>query len=312
MGSPTFYSDRLRGPREPVNSALPAATALGLLSLVQTRLDQNWFAESFPDPCGDGNGVAGTDVGGLRLNLQALVPGTPWPLTDVDSSTSDEVVFDVIEYAAARVARPENGPWHSYYRHYELNFDRQAGATAFRSDVNQMLQRGRAMYELTTAGEVHRTGSPQVQEVQRTLVPATGDALLDGLINEARTRYASHRPDERRIGLEKLWDAFERLKSLEVPGRDKKKESVARLLSRLPGGWRQTVEEEMVALTGLGNTYAIRHFETQTASLPDDAAVDYVYGRMGALLTLLLVSSGRLGSAVVPDSVADDDPFESF
>lgn len=310
MGNPSFYSDRLRGPAEAVNDELPAATALGLLSLVQTRLDQNWFAREFPAPCEDGNGIAGTDVGGLRINLLALVPEAPWPLTRVDVPTTDEVVFDVIEYAAARVARAENGAWHSFLRHHELKFDRDAGRAEFRRDVNQMLQRARAMYELTSAGEVHRTGSPQVQEVQRVMVPATSDALLDGLIDEARTRYASHRAGERRVGLEKLWDAFERLKTIDVPGGDKK-ESVGKLLDHFSGGWRQTVEAEMLELTAIGNTYPIRHFETRTGELPDDAAVDYLYGRMGSLLTLLLRQSGRLGVAAAANAV-DDDPFEGF
>lgn len=171
-----------------------------------------------------------------------------------------------------------------------------------------MLQRGRARFELTVSGEVHRTGTPQVQEVQRTLVPTTGDAQLDDLINDARDRYASHRPDERRVGLERMWDAFERLKTIDLPGRDKKA-STAALLAHLPDGWRQTVDAEMIALTTIGNTYPIRHFETRTTDLPDDAAVDYLFGRMGSLLTLLLFASGRLGTASSDAAYPDEPPF---
>ncbi len=57
----------------------------------------------------------------------------------------------------------------------------------------------------------------------------TGDATLDDLLEASRQKILNRSLDVRRESLEKLWDAWERLKTLE-PGRDKS-ESAGRLVS---------------------------------------------------------------------------------
>jgi hypothetical protein len=56
---------------------------------------------------------------------------------------------------------------------------------------------------------VVRLGRPKL-ELLADLQPDTGDSTLDQLVVDARTRYLSRDPADERIGLEKLWDAFER------------------------------------------------------------------------------------------------------
>lgn len=305
----TFFSDRLNDPPERDLDVLPVHTARGLVGVIETKVTGNWFARTFPESCPDGNGIAGTDTPALQRNLLALVPDAPWPVWDLDGSVTDEVIFDMLEYSAGRVELATDGQWHSFYRHSELNFDAKAGRTAFRDEVNQILQRGRVMYELAEDGQIHRLGTPEVQQVVQTLRPDTGDTALDKLITEARTKYASHRSEDRAVGLERLWDAFERLKTIDLPGGDKKR-SIAVLLSHInEAGWRAVVSAEMEALTQIGNTFSIRHFETRTTPIPLGAA-DYLFGRMGSLMVHLLTVSSRLASAPTPDpSNGNDNPF---
>ncbi|UZN02867.1 hypothetical protein [Cellulomonas sp. S1-8] len=293
MADHTFYSDRVNGPQAAINDALPAATLRGLLGLLNTKITANWFARVFPERCPDGQGVCDTDLGALSANLQALVPGAPWPLLHPDAAATDEVVFDLVEYAAARVAEPVERQFHPYFGHYELGFKEDAGAEAFRSEVNSILQRGRTTYELRDNGEIHRRGTPEIQTVLAGLNPASGDDRLDELIVEARSLYTSHRPSERAVALERLWDAFERLKTIDLPGGDKR-QSVQALLGNLDAAWRDTVEAEMKSLTDIGNQYSIRHHETRTTPVPEDGAADYLFARMGALITLLLTASRRI------------------
>jgi hypothetical protein len=287
-----FYSDRVGGPQPAVNDSLPVATARGLLSLIQTKIGANWLAGDFPERCPDGAGVSDTDVLALAANLQALVPDAPWPLTQVDAGVSDEVIFDLVEYAATRVAEPVHLQYHSYFGHYELRFKLEEGREKFRAEVNAILRRGRAMYELHENGEVHRLGTPDVRAVIARLDPATGNDRLDELLVEARKLYASHRAGDRAVALERLWDAFERLKTVDLPGGDKKR-SVQILLDHFEPDWRPIIEVEMTALTNLGNEYEIRHLETRAKALPESAG-DYLFARMGALITELLKTSGRL------------------
>lgn len=293
MADHTFYSDRVNGPQSAINDALPSATSRGLLGLVDAKITANWFARAFPERCPDGQGICDTDRGALSVNLQALVPGAPWPLLHPEAATTDEVVFDIVEYAAARVAEPVDRRYHSFFGHYELGFIEEEGRRAFRSDVNAILQRGRTTYELRDSGEIHRRGTPEVQTVIAGLNPASGDDRLDELVVEARSLYTSHRPSERAVALERLWDAFERLKTIDLPGGDKR-QSVQALLGKLDVGWRDTVEAEMKSLTDIGNRYSIRHHETRTTPVPEDGGADYLFARMGSLVTLLLTASRRI------------------
>lgn len=293
MSDHTFYSDRLNGPQPAINDALPAATSRGLLGVLDTKVTANWFARAFPERCPDGQGVCDTDLDALSANLQALVPGAPWPLLHPDAAATDEVIFDLVEYATTRVAEPVERQYHSYFGHYELGFKEDEGRQALRAEVNAILQRGRTTYELRENGEIHRRGTPEVQAVIAGLNPASGDDRLDELIVEARSLYTSRRASERAVGLERLWDAFERLKTVDLPGGDKR-QSVQVLLGNLDAGWRDTIEAEMRALTDIGNQYAIRHHETRTTPVPADGGADYLFARMGSLITLLLTASRRI------------------
>lgn len=294
MTSSDFYTDRLNGPVHRTHDKLPAATAAGLYSLFRTKAQSNWFAQHFPEYCDDGNGVCGTDQRGLWTNLRALVPD----LKERDSfglepTQPDGVVFDLIEYAAERVAKPIQGQWHDYMKHYELTFAEKPGFREFCKDVNQILQRGGTMYELNSAGRITRTGTPEVQQVISQMTPASGDPNLDGLLSLAKELYLSRRAEDRALALEKLWDAFERLKTVDVLGN--KKQSANALLDNIASAeFRAVTSAEMKILTDLGNQFMIRHHETDKHAVPEEA-LDYLFARMGSLIVFLLRVSNRLG-----------------
>ncbi|MBL3686180.1 hypothetical protein D3248_04320 [Leucobacter zeae] len=291
MASLDFYSDRNGSAPPRDQDELPDATRRGLLNLVQSKIDGDWFAQRFPEQCLDGNGVCGTNVEALTVDLQALIPELGYPLLTSDGS-ADEAVFDLLEYAAQRLSLPEQDGWHSFYRHYELKFDQKKGRRSFREEVNQMLSRGRATFEMDDALQIQRFGTPEVRGVLADLNPDTGDAALDKLIVDSRALFLSYREDDRKLGLEKLWDAFERLKTIELPGN--KKASAQQLLAHINDEpFRELLEAEMRALTNIGNGFNLRHHETDKHQVPTEA-YDYLYSRMGGLMITLLRESGRL------------------
>ena len=303
MTDQSFYSDRLHGPQERTLDQLPDHTRRGLLGLLTNKVNSNWFAHTFPLQCPDGNGIAGTDEDALASNVSALVPDAEWPRWNANNARRDEVIFDLIEWAAQRIEQPEEFRWHNYYRHHELDFDRPKGLSTFRQEANQMLQRGRVMYHVAESGRVERLGTVEVQKIMEVLHPDTGDATLDRLLTEARTGYAAHQHPARRHALERLWDGFERLKTLELPGGDKKA-SVEALLNQIADSeWRAVINLEMVSMTKMGNEFDIRHYETRVKSIPPEAE-DYLFARMGSLIVYLLGVSNRLKG--VDEEVADD------
>jgi hypothetical protein len=262
------------------------------VALIEQRMDSHWLAKGFPDQCPDGNGVCGTDRRNLFDLMEALIPALgSWP-PDRDAVPSEDVVFDLIDFVAQRVAEPQQLSWHQWYRHYELGFDVDAGQVAFRSDVNQLFGRTGVAFELGADMRVVRLGPPESRASVADLRPDTGDAVLDELIVDARVRFLSRSPGEERIGLEKLWDAFERLKTLE-PGVDKKASVTALLDRAATGEMRARLEVEAKELTEIGNRMQIRHFEASKVPVSDDD-VDYLFTRMSALLVQLLRRTGRL------------------
>jgi hypothetical protein len=286
-----LYSDRVNGPAPRVREELPDATSKALVQLVRSRIDADWLALEFPGQCPDGRGVSGTDIGALSAHLQALVPGLEWPLWR-DANLSDDTVFDLVEYAGARLALPVEGPYHDFYGHHELTFDRDEGRERFSRDVNEILARGGTVFELDPQMQIQRRGTAEVHAVLDRLRPATGDPTLDALVEQARRGYLSRKKTERAVAIEKLWDAFERLKTLDVPA--DKRASVQALLGHITDpALRQTVEAEMTALTNFGNNFTIRHHEVGKTPIPSDAD-DYVAARMSNLLVFLLAQSKRL------------------
>jgi hypothetical protein len=287
-----LYSDRTNGPAPRDKDALPDATARGLLNLVQTKIDTNWFAKIFPEHCYDGQGITGTNERALGLELQALIPELDFPLLS-SQEASDEAILDLIEYSASRVAEPADGPWHSFFKHNELSFDEKTGRRKFRDEVNLYLSRGRTTYELSTAAQVQRIGTPEVRQALADLRPNSGDGVLDDLIIQARTLYVSHRVDDRKTAIEKLWDAFERLKTIDIPGGNKKSSLTALLAHITDEPLRATVEADMFTLTGIGNTFNIRHHETGKYPLTAEG-YDYFFARMSNVIIVLLRQSDRL------------------
>lgn len=328
MSTSPLYSDRTEGPKPRDIEALPKETKRALLGLVQRKIKDDRFAADFPKECEDGKGIAGTDLSRLQADINGVIPRLDYPLVSkadqdlpeiVDPAkmtaaqkafgvgpsaavVADSDIFDLLEYTAQRIASPSQRRFHKFFNHYELDFNgnsRKEAQAIFKEEVNELLSRGRVIYEFVSVDDtlqIQRIGTPEVRRLMADLQPNSGDKELDDLIIEARKRYLSHKEDERRIGLEKLWDAFERLKTIEpLPdGKSNKKASAEQLLSRITNEpLREVVEDDMGALTAVGNKFRIRHHETDKHVVPVDG-YDYLFARMSNVIITLLRASNRL------------------
>jgi hypothetical protein len=120
----------------------------------------------------------------------------------------------------------------------------------------------------------------------------TSDPILDDLLNTARNKFLNPDVHDRREALEKLWDAWERLKTLEA---EDKKRSVGLLLDKASpdSRFRGVLESEAKALTDIGNSFMIRHTEVGKVPIRHHEHVDYLFHRMFDLIRLLLRTTGR-------------------
>jgi hypothetical protein len=230
----------------------------------------------------------------LGLSLQGEVPDVGWPLS-ADHRPPTLAILDLLQFCHRTVAKAIRLDLHSYYGHHHLEFDHDAGQAAFRADANRILARNGLVYELQADGSIVRLAPEGLREALQDVVFRTGDGVLDTLLETARTKFLHPDVTVRHEALEKLWDAWERVKTLE-PGKDKK-ESAGCLLDRVASEpmLRDVLEREAQELTRIGNTFMIRHTETGKVPVQTSEQVDFFFHRLFALLRFVLRATGRGG-----------------
>lgn len=215
-------------------------------------------------------------------------------LSNPDTPPSTRVILDLIEFCWKRISKPVETRDHSYHKHRDiLEFDRPAGREQFRCDIETIFRRNGISYKLTEEGRIERSVPLAFQS---TLVESgfdAGDTDFNRLLSTAQRKFLDPRPDIRREALEALWDAWERLKTLNGQG-DKKAQAKA-MLDGAAGTcspiFRAALEREAKELTSLGNSLGIRHSETNQEILASSEHVDYLFYRLFSLVHLILRST---------------------
>lgn len=313
MTESTYFSDR-HGPAVPrVHENITAPVWAGIVTAVRQRLTDGSLARAFPEQlCPDsGAAITGADENGFSDSLRAYVPQIA-DFLGVGGTLDRNIVpptlaaLDLIEFVARRLEAPQYAKlhdWNGVHSDYHFaggasrqNF--QEGArNEFRTEVEVLFARNGMVF--TFGGDlcVKRLGPLAVRETIAAFYPATGDAELDGKLNDALGRFKSPRASDHEDAAEKLWDAFERLKTLELGANGKKQASADQLLDRATKGnaeFRKVLTTEFKALTDIGNTFSIRHHEHQQNQLPGNDATDYLFIRLFSIIDHVLRATGRL------------------
>jgi hypothetical protein len=135
---------------------------------------------------------------------------------------------------------------------------------------------------------VVRLAPTVLREMLQAATFQTGDSTLDSILESARVKFLNPNPQIRREALEKLWDAWERLKTIEAG--DDKKSQVKNLLDKAAAesNFRKLLETEAKALTDIGNNFLIRHSETNRTPIGPEPHVDYLFHRLFSLVWMVL------------------------
>jgi hypothetical protein len=301
-----YFSDRESGPRARTDQVISPVVWAGLVGTVQALVNSGAFGLRFPEPCPDGQAVCGSDAGALAASVVAEMPGLAWPLetTRVEQegffsqhqsfAPDTMLVLDFVEFVYAAVAQPIPGKHHDYFNHHHLMFDQAAGQEEFRKTVNRIFARNGVAFEMLPAGRIVRVLPPVLGEDLRRTAFCSGDRTLDNMLEECRTKFSNRNPLVRREALERLWDAWERVKSLADPG--DKKRSIKIILDAVAAepSLRSRLEAEAMELTTIGNSHLIRHSEVNQVAVIDVDHVDYLFHRLFAMIQLMLRKKGNV------------------
>ena len=298
LDNKSYFTDREFGARPRIEEEINQRAWSGLVVIINSRFADGSFGYLYPEQCEDyiGRGVIGNvcgyDSNSFSLALASEIPEISLPF-EAEKVQPTPAVLDFLEFCHRAIGKPESGNYHSYYGHYHLYFKPEEGKTAFREAINRVFSRNGIAYEFNSDGLIVRLAPEGLKDILMPAVFQTLDPVLNSLLEAARTKYLNRNPIVRQEALEKLWDAWERLKTIE-PRKDKKA-SVTALLSKAASEstFREMLDKEASELTRIGNTFKIRHSETTQVPLVLNEHVDYLFHRLFSLILLFLRTTGR-------------------
>lgn len=170
-------------------------------------------------------------------------------------------------------------------------FEKHNRSNDFETQINEILKLNGIALKLYN-GKIVSTFDSQIKS---STLASIQEAGLKELIQEA-TKYYDE--GNLKIAVEKLWDAFERLKTYYSPTLDKKK-SIIRIINDMSSNkepYKELFEKEIYELTAIGNNFRIRHHETIKTDIEDNRHYDYFYKRCLSLISVAIqyLDSGRM------------------
>lgn len=160
-------------------------------------------------------------------------------------------------------------------------FARHSNSEELVPQMNAILQLNNIPFQLSN-GKIINSYDIQISE---SLLVSIQEAGLKELLQEASKYYDNN---NLQIAVEKLWDAFERLKTYYSSPTVDKKDSVNKIIMQMSNGKQpfiQVFQKEFQELTMLGNNFRIRHHEITKTDIQDKRHYEYFYRRCISLIS---------------------------
>lgn len=293
-----FYSERNNGIRPRIKEDICYPMWKGLVGIIQALETQNYFSEEYPLLCDDFGTPFGTDSEKLGDVIEAYF-GLKWPLqttlkkenyweNDQEFIPELHQIFDILEFLFKKCSEPSELDYHSYYRHHHLSFNKSKGQEKFLGEINTLFRVRGLIYEMNSYGQIEKVITDETKSlISNVLNKRTKDIELNQMILDACSKIKSYDLNNRYHALEKLWDAWERLKN---SFHYDKKTSANIIVNKFSENesFKNLIEIEMRELTQIGNTYRIRHSEPNQATLTSHNQVDYLFHRCLAMIDLII------------------------
>lgn len=251
------------------------------------------MAWKFSEKCPDGGECCGVDENKLIQFLKCEIPDL-YNDYDDKGKFGRYAILDLIEFLARNMKDIKLRRYHEYFRHtdYKLLESREI-VKEFQSEINDIFLKTGLLYTLTDSGTVERDMSDELIVLDaEQYVSQAPESGLRALLEEVYSFFRDKSEEKRKVSIEKLWDAFERLKTYDLP--QNKADSVKMLIERMANGneeLKKLFEEEFRKLTEIGNKFRIRHHEIGKIEITDMDYYDYFINRCLSLMTLAIKKS---------------------
>jgi hypothetical protein len=263
------------------------------------------LAWKFPKGCPDNNAnICEINMENFYRNLMYEIPGlfnedgfnVPKSRHNIfDGESVDEydqfALLDYIEYMAMNIKDYVVVGYHSFFSHNHYNFVKgDMFFNDFCDEIDHKFEKVGLLYKMNDNGQVERLVENEslIKTVERQ-VQAVKEKGLKDLIEDAISLYKDPNTDRIKDATEKLWDAFERLKTYHITM--DKKSSAEKIVTDASSGnanFEKMLNDEFGALTRIGNEYRIRHHETNKIEITDINHYEYFFNRCLSAISLIL------------------------
>lgn len=257
------------------------------------------IAWRFPEECPDGRGCCGLDLKRLSTSIAFEIPSLfrdQSGLVGKPDKYRDDVydqyaLLDFIEFIYDYCRDIKAREWHTFYHHNDLSFgETNFSAKRFRTGINDLFVKTGLNYFLNEDGKIERKTVYSVLSIvgisDLLSVPEKG---LRELLDEAISLYKSPEPGSLNNAVEKIWAAFERMKTFYADL--DKKNSITKILKNMSGENKDFYElfnNEFDSLTKIGNNFRIRHHETNKVDISDSRYYEYFFNRCLSIISITI------------------------
>lgn len=260
----------------------------------------------YPKECPDGDACYGMDLVKFSDDMEYVIPSLfkrdgivdkpmmSWNAFEgenIEDEYDQYALLDLIEYIAQNIKDITRKAYHSYFRHYDLFFgDTNEVLGEYKKEINAIFDKTGLLYHLTDRCEIERIEENAV--LSNSIINSVNQINEPGLKELLITAIQKHKspyPDDQKDAVEKIWDAYERLKTY-YTNMDKKK-SATKIVYDMSNGkppYDTLFNDEFKALTDIGNLYRIRHHETNKVDIKDIRHYDYFFNRCLSLIALAI------------------------
>lgn len=200
-------------------------------------------------------------------------------------------LLDFIEYFAQNI-KDISERWNNGYHNYKTIdcFKTSDIFEKFKKEINEIFTEAGLLYELKDGKIIERIVEygPLTIEIEDSFKKVNEVGTRE-LLKDAIALYKTPNDKARQDSVEKIWHAFERLKTYYTT-LDKKK-SAKQIVNDIAGGnsaFYDLFNEEFDMLTKIGNQYRIRHHETNRIDITDVRYYDYFFNRCLSLIALAI------------------------
>lgn len=307
-----YFSDRELGSRELSSEEISKVVWNSIVATYHQFIDNCALAGNFPEECPDGRVVCGCNKTQMEDVLKGEIPELPIPVSKSlpQSNTSsyfwdDEeekkkeddlpnkyAILDFLEFLHKNIKDPTELGHHSYFNHNHYSFSDEGSFQAqFRERINTIFSRNGIVFFLDENGQIRRSIPKSIAKIITDIRFSTGDQRLNELLEIAYSKFVLPRPESRIESLEKIWDAFERLKTYFDENKKTSANTLIDVISENNTLFSEYISREFTnELTKVGNEFQIRHFERNKVKLESNLHIDYFFYRMSCLIHLCIES----------------------